>query len=57
VFVDTAKGPSMRRTKIPITTDNYGNINLEEEDIRRFLYAQLERKDISIRSSELIGGY
>jgi len=57
VFVDTAKGSNMRRTNIPITTDKYGNVNLEEEDIRRFIYAQLERKDISIHSFELMGGY
>ncbi|MDH5448637.1 MAG: hypothetical protein OEY24_08210 [Candidatus Bathyarchaeota archaeon] len=57
VFIDTAKDDSLRRTRIPIREDKYRNLNLEEEDIKKFIYTQLGRTDIKIRSFELVGGY
>lgn len=57
VFVDTAQGDALRRTRIPVRVDKYGNFNFEEEDIKKFIYTQLERTDIKIRSFELMGGY
>jgi len=57
VFVDTAKGYTLRRTKIPVRVDKYGNFYLEEENIEEFIYTQLGRNDIKIRSFELMGGY
>lgn len=57
IFIDTAKGDTLRRTRIPIREDKYRNLNLEEEDIKKFIYAQLGRTDIKIRSFELMGGY
>ena len=57
VFVDTARGGFLRRTKIPIRIDKYGNSCIEEEDVKRFISLQLERDDINIRSFELMGGY
>lgn len=57
VFVDTAKGDTLRRTRIPIHIDKYGNFSLEEEDVKRFITLQIGRDDINIRSFELMGGY
>lgn len=57
IFVDTAEGNVLRRTKIPVRSDKYGNFNLGEEDIKKFIYSQLGRIDIKIRSFELMGGY
>ena len=57
VFIDTAEGGALRRTKIPVRTDKYGNANLEEDEIKSFIYTELGRDDIKIRSFELMGGY
>ena len=57
MFVDTAKGYTLRRTKIPIRIDKYEIFNLEEENIEEFICTQLGRNDIKIRSFELMGGY
>lgn len=57
VFVDTGQGDALRRTKIPVRTDKYGNFVIKEKDIKRFIYSQLGRADIKIRSFELMGGY
>lgn len=57
IFVDTAKVGILRRTGIPVKTDKYGNPNLEEEDVKKFLCNELGRDDIKIRSFELMGGY
>lgn len=57
MFIDTAKGYTLRRTKIPVRVDKYENFNLEEENIKEFIYTQLGRKNIKIRSFELMGGY
>ena len=57
VFVDTAKGDILRRTKMPIRIDKHGNFCLEEADIKNFITLQIGRDDINIRSFELMGGY
>ncbi|MFP3984767.1 MAG: hypothetical protein ACLFU9_02195 [Candidatus Bathyarchaeia archaeon] len=57
VFVDTAEEGILRRTRLRIRKDKHGNFSLEEEDIKRFIYSQLGRDDIKIRSFELMGGY
>lgn len=57
VFVDTARGSILRRTKIPIRIDKHENSCIEEEDVKRFITLQLGRGDINIRSFELMGGY
>jgi hypothetical protein len=57
VFVDTAEDKVLRRTRIPIRVDRYGNFSLEEEDIKEFIYSQLGKNNVIIRSFELMGGY
>jgi hypothetical protein len=57
VFIDTGKGDILRRTRIPVRLDKYGNFNIEEDDIKKFVCAQLGRANIKIRSFELMGGY
>ncbi len=50
IFTDTAKGNSMRRTKIPVRTDKKGNRFLTDEDIKLFLRTNLEIKNLQIFS-------
>lgn len=57
IFVDTPDESVLRRTKIPVYTDQYMNPQVREEDIKRFIRTELRRDDIKIRSFELMGGY
>jgi hypothetical protein len=57
VFVDTPAENVLRRTKIPVWTDRYGNPHIREEDIKNFISTELRRADIKVRSFELMGGY
>jgi uncharacterized membrane protein len=52
IFTDSAnaKGDVMRRTGIPIRTDNNGNRFLTDEDVKRFLRTQLDINDLKIFS-------
>ncbi len=50
IFVDSAKGDKLRRTGIPVRTDKKGNRFLTDEDVKRFLRAQLEISDLKIFS-------
>ena len=57
IFVDTAQNNVMRRTRIPVYSDKYGNYSLKEDSIRGFIYSQLGKNDVRIHSFELMGGY
>ncbi|RLI44146.1 hypothetical protein DRO69_08025 [Candidatus Bathyarchaeota archaeon] len=57
IFIDTGQGDRLRRTGIPVNVDKYGNFYIKEEEVKKFIYNQLERTDIKIRSFELMGGY
>lgn len=57
IFVDTPEEGILRRTKIPVHIDKYGNPNIEEKEIKKFIYTELGRDDIKVRSFELMGGY
>jgi hypothetical protein len=57
VFIDTAEAGILRRTKLPVSVDKYGNFLLKDEDIREFIYSELGRDDVKVRSFELMGGY
>jgi len=48
IFVDTSRDGKLRRTKIPIRTDKSGTRFLEDDDIKHFLKAQLQREDLRI---------
>ena len=50
IFVDSAKGNKLRRTGIPIRTDQRGNRFIEDEDVKSFLKTQLRRDDLQIFS-------
>lgn len=50
IFVDSAKGDKLRRTGIPIRTDNKGNRFLTDEDVKTYLRAELKIKDLKIFS-------
>jgi len=55
VFLDFAKDDALKHTKMPIQTDANGEAYIDEETIRSFLHAQLEREDINIYSLEVLG--
>ena len=57
VFIDATEAGILRRTKRPVSVDKYGNFPLKDEDIREFIYSELGRDDVKVRSLELMGGY
>ena len=57
VFVDTADEGILRRTGIPVSEDAYGNAVIKEDELKKFIYSELERTDLEMRSFELMGGY
>jgi uncharacterized membrane protein len=50
IFVDSAEGDKLRRTGIPVRTDKKGNRFLTDEDVKSFLRAELNIKDLQILS-------
>jgi hypothetical protein len=50
IFVDSAKGDKLRRTGIPVRTDKKGNRFLTDEDVKSFLRAELNIKNLQILS-------
>jgi hypothetical protein len=50
IFVDNAKGDTLRRTGIPIRTGTKGNRFLTDEDVKRFLRTELQIKGLKIFS-------
>ena len=55
VFLDFARGENMERTKIPVRCNDKGETYLSEEEIRKFILAQLGRRDLAIHSFEILG--
>lgn len=55
VFLDFAHGNAFRRTKLPVYTNASGDAYFKEEDLKNFIYTELNRKDISIVSFEVLG--
>ena len=50
IFTDTAKGTTMRRTKIPIHTNSRGHLFLTDEDVIRFLKSELKVPNLKVFS-------
>ena len=50
IFTDSAEGNKLRRTGIPIRTDEKGNRFIEDDDVKSFLMTQLKREDLQIFS-------
>jgi len=50
IFTDCAKGNKLRKTGIPIHTDEKENCFIADDDVKNFLMAQLQRKDLQIFS-------
>jgi hypothetical protein len=50
VFLDFAHGASFARTNLPVNTHKNGGFYLKVEDLKNFLYTELNRQDISIVS-------
>jgi hypothetical protein len=50
IFIDSAKGETLRETGIPISRDAQGNRYIKEEDVINFLKAQFKRENLTICS-------
>jgi hypothetical protein len=57
VFLDFANGTFFRRTKLSVHINESGDAYFEEEELKNFLYSELNRKDIALISFEILGGY
>lgn len=57
VFVDTADKGILRRTGISVSEDSFGNPVIKEDELKKFIYSELGRTDLEMRSFELMGGY
>ena len=55
VFLDVAKGKSLKRTEIPVTVNSSGEFCIEEEIIKNFLKNELKIPNLSIISMEALG--
>ena len=55
VFLDFAHGNAFRRTKLPVYFHESGDAYFKEEDLKNFIYTELNRKEISIFSFEVMG--
>jgi hypothetical protein len=48
IFLDSARSIIFRKTRIPLSYTNKGKAYLKEEDLKTFLYKELNRKDVNI---------
>lgn len=55
VFLDFAHGNAFRQTRLPVYTNDNGDAYFKEEDLKNFIHAELDRRDISIFSFEVLG--
>jgi len=55
VFLDFAQGNAFRRTRLPVYTHKSGDPYFKEEELKNFIYNELNRRDISIVSFEVLG--
>jgi len=55
VFIDFAKGEALKTTGIPVHIDKAGQPYLEDEEVKSFILAQLNRADLSIVSFGVLG--
>ena len=55
VFLDIAHGNVFWRTKLPVYSYESGDAYFKEEDLKNFIQIELNRKDISIISFEILG--
>ncbi len=55
VFLDFADGNAFRRTKLTVYIRESGDAYFKEEDLKSFIQAELNRKDISLVSFEVLG--
>lgn len=55
VFLDFAHDNLLWRTKLPVYTNNSGDAYFKEEELKNFIKTELNRKDVSIFSFEVLG--
>jgi len=50
VFIDTASGRKLRRTGIPLSEDDMGNMYIKDEDVVSFIKSEIGGKEIRLYS-------
>ena len=55
VFLDFAHDDTLRKTKLPVYFYESGDAYFKEEELKNFIQIELNRKDISIISFEILG--
>ena len=50
VFIDTAGGMKLRRTGIPLSRDEMGNLYIRDEDVASFIKSETGGREIKLRS-------
>jgi hypothetical protein len=55
VFLDFAEDNKLKQTKIPIQTNSAGVALINEDVLRNFLHEQLNHRNLSIYSLEVLG--
>lgn len=55
VFLDFAHGNAFARTKLPVYLNKSGDAYFNEEELKNFIQNELNRKDISFISFEVVG--
>jgi hypothetical protein len=55
VFLDFAHGDTFKQTKLSVYTTKSGDAYFREEDLKNFIQTELNRKDISVVSFEVLG--
>jgi len=55
VFLDFARGNAFTRTKLPVYINDSGDAYFKEEDLKEFVCSELNRRDISMVSFEIVG--
>ena len=48
IFIDSTRNTTFRKTRIPLSYTNKGTAYLKEEDLKTFLYKELNRKDVNL---------
>lgn len=50
IFIDTAAGDRLRKTRIPLRKDDLGNAYISDGDVRDFVRREVKRNDLKLYS-------
>ncbi|MEM2959946.1 MAG: hypothetical protein QW261_16715 [Candidatus Jordarchaeaceae archaeon] len=55
IFLDFPENKNLRQTKIQIKINKQGEAFIDEEDIKNFIYKEVQLKNLKIHSMEVLG--